>query len=1125
MGAIKYQSRFTSLNGESFVLELWDKNHTGLPDDQMAVGEGGPVISYDSQGDKKFNDICASTMEWPYTIKNVDDEQWVEDLIIDGEEQDVYVHLYQYDPSGDLQYIWGGFLLMDLSTTPDISFPYDVSFRAIDGLALLKEKKWLLSTATGYTEADTYIPTNKQTFIYWFKEILAKAGAAQISNGASKDYGFATVNRWYNENHEASSILTQDPTAITLCHTRGFYALKDNGDYEPDDTYAVLTGMIRSWGMRVVYWMGDYYFIQVNEYITQQSGNAAVPNDMDTHFYDKTGTLTSNSNHIGIQLSRYQVNVNTGATYGSVGLQKLEGSEYTYLPAIKNSLVEFESIEDINYFQGYPDMFTVTQFNNASGSTTGTPKFNSKPLSIWTDAHNGGGWYFYLVMDLVGNVTTQQWGAFCYLWTVRAREVGTTPWMHMLNFDTGTNTLSWGSYASYWGAWANISINDIINATGNFTGGGVDCKINILPNSNSYSATSLIFDSGSTTNGKIPPPSWTATGDWEFELATAMIPVGATGSYNGMNPVRRGYGNQGTGWSNQNTPPGIGLPYGFAASVTANTQNMSIQYSDSIGAPFPNGAINYNSVYSAIMTASNNIGFTLQSTFVSTTTTDSKTNVIKGVKYGDTTSPNAPGTLWVVGQNSGTIGATEPTGLWDRNINGGTDTFSEVLAKQVINNQYHANPQINGTFVLSKENKYEVLSGQNYIKAINPLCRIVDRDATPYVMMRMAWSCILDEWSGEWWQVINSNVNTTTTTGNGGPGNGNGGPTPDDPIGAGLAPPISQSGTQSKIGVFNGTNYQELGKDKFIITTISADIPATESLTTLPIFQTLENEGSNFYWMKAGMKLRLVDNNYLGKNALKVYDIVVSADQTSEGSLSIESMSISNPINKNARLEVDVSELMIKAFQSQTEISLTTTGTSGASTFNSSTGALNIPNYASGGGSVNANYMTYKCSTTTTTSTTAGEINSVVIPFDTSVATSTVNDITFYDNSGPGDLSNGAYTWKFATSGNYEISWNVGTNTNLVNNRILTGVKLQYGSAEGETIGWTDINPSHGYIYDRGTGSVRKGSVSMSTILRIVVSETPVYYRVVFWKEASSNAGTNSITLLNSTNLTIKQLQ
>ena len=99
------------------------------------------------------------------------------------------------------------------------------------------------------------------------------------------------------------------------------------------------------------------------------------------------------------------------------------------------------------------------------------------------------------------------------------------------------------------------------------------------------------------------------------------------------------------------------------------------------------------------------------------------------------------------------------------------------------------------------------------------------------------------------------------------------------------------------------------------------------------------------------------------------------------------------------------------------------------------------------------------------------------------------------------------------------------TNTNIANNRIVTGVKLQSGVVDGELMVWTDVEPSHSYIYDRGVGLMRKGSTAFSLLINHITREVgQTYYRIVFWKESSSNASTTSIIVINGTDLIIKQI-
>ena len=176
---------------------------------------------------------------------------------------------------------------------------------------------------------------------------------------------------------------------------------------------------------------------------------------------------------------------------------------------------------------------------------------------------------------------------------------------------------------------------------------------------------------------------------------------------------------------------------------------------------------------------------------------------------------------------------------------------------------------------------------------------------------------------------------------------------------------------------------------------------------------------------------------------------------------------------------------------------------------------------ANAGGSIQ-NFKDVKCASTITTSASDGEAFAVTIPFDTTITESTTNTITFYGSGGVSGVTGGANSWSMTTTGFYVFSWNVGTNTNISNNRILSGVKLQSGASNGEEMEWSDIEPSHCYIYDRGNGSVRKGSTSGQRIIRHNVATK--YYRLVLWKEESTTASTTAITLLNACNVYVQQI-
>jgi hypothetical protein len=175
----------------------------------------------------------------------------------------------------------------------------------------------------------------------------------------------------------------------------------------------------------------------------------------------------------------------------------------------------------------------------------------------------------------------------------------------------------------------------------------------------------------------------------------------------------------------------------------------------------------------------------------------------------------------------------------------------------------------------------------------------------------------------------------------------------------------------------------------------------------------------------------------------------------------------------------------------------------------------------SGGATQIKNYSLVSCETTVTTSVNDGESYAVVIPYDTEQLNSSTNTILL-TGSGLAGVEGSANAWYSTTQGDYEYQWNVLTDTSGVNNRILTGVKLQRGVVSDDVMTWSDYNPSVSFIYDRGTGNIRKGSTSNQTL--VTQSDIQYYWRLVAWKEESSNADTTSVTVVNGVSLIIKQI-
>tara|TARA_R110000744_G_scaffold363043_1_gene471226 strand:+ start:529 stop:1500 length:972 start_codon:yes stop_codon:yes gene_type:complete len=320
------------------------------------------------------------------------------------------------------------------------------------------------------------------------------------------------------------------------------------------------------------------------------------------------------------------------------------------------------------------------------------------------------------------------------------------------------------------------------------------------------------------------------------------------------------------------------------------------------------------------------------------------------------------------------------------------------------------------------------------------------------------------------------------------------------------------------------------------ITTFLTNFLARGATTSIPIHPI----GSDV--LKIGDNIAVYDSS-----SGQTISFVISADQSAaDTSLTVDSVTLSLSIGNGAVVSIDYGNL-IQEYQRKTEGTVAgfdidrdgitkggveITGWLDSDTMTGAT-ANNVPTAesvkayvdASSGGTSNFGMLT--CTGTTTTSSTNGEVNAVVIPFDTETATSTTNTIVLNGSGGVVGVSDTEYSFYLgedSAAGTFEVNWNIGINTNIVNNRILVGMKLQVGTITGTTVTWVDNDPSYGYIYNRGAGSIRKGSGANSLFYALTASSQIKYFRLVFWKEEASNASMNAITLLNATQLTIKEL-
>ena len=124
--AKQFFSSYKSNNNLDYYLEIWvdgfDSSAT-----EISVGAGGPVISYETDQEDRFSPILSSQCELPFVVKDTSLQAFIQLLRTTYQERQVYLHLYRATSSTytTTKPIWSGFLVMDLGSGIDVSFPYE----------------------------------------------------------------------------------------------------------------------------------------------------------------------------------------------------------------------------------------------------------------------------------------------------------------------------------------------------------------------------------------------------------------------------------------------------------------------------------------------------------------------------------------------------------------------------------------------------------------------------------------------------------------------------------------------------------------------------------------------------------------------------------------------------------------------------------------------------------------------------------------------------------------------------------------------------------------------------------------------------------------------------------------
>ena len=780
----KYFSSYKSNNNLDYYLELWVENFDSSAT-EISIGAGGPVISYETDQEDRFSPIISSQCVLPFVVKNTSLQAFIQQLRTTYKERQVYLHLYRATSSTytTTKPIWSGFLVMDLGSGEDVSFPYEQKLTFVDGLSLLKDIDFVDLSDTS-TPAGSTIPLNERiqgnydrlnmyygpaVYTFWIKEILAKAGVA-ISGvdgqGVSIDYGFTTAVNWYNADMQNTN-QGSDPLGLTQCVVSMFHNKNDQDVFTPENCYTVLKKLLRHWGARITYWKHEFWIVQIPEYIQDESGLIDNPDNINSRQYNRFGTLTGSQDHLGdTYYTRYE------QTIQSNQVSKLVGTKYNYLPMIHNADADFLSYASKNYYGGFPYGVSAESQEIFQGTIIDPSTANFLWLSIpldwqWdmsgsslTNGHVGGWWCSIKFNFYASDGTTTYYlqydssGQGSYYWVLEAdwTPLGNTSPKYVIKSRSLTETNyigfqqsipfvdSSGSAISMTGAWSFfLDIEDFANqSSSGVSPGSFFCRFSGYAPSSHYSYV------------KHDPYQ-------EFP----KLPT--TGNVSGSGPETK---SGKVSWSNTlENPSGITTTSLFGltpspVSFDAGTTQADIYLVTT--SPFKGLLQTLNT------TQSSSFGLSLNTQVNNSTNTEKFS--FGTLIWGDAIQQFAVGCLRV---NNGTAFVkTNPDGEWGRGTLTGNKTFTELLIDEFLSGQIKVVIAPTMRLAVGEANKNQTATGTGgpatrprYVNPIGRLRESRTNETDPeYIFRRGSFHSLYDEWDYEGYQILRDTVSATTTT-------------------------------------------------------------------------------------------------------------------------------------------------------------------------------------------------------------------------------------------------------------------------------------------------------------------------------------------------------------------------
>ena len=801
--------------------------------------------------------------------------------------------------------IFAGWLLMDLADDPDVSVPYPIKLKAVDGIASLKYYDFIPDTTDQlpsgvYDKYLTWLPDSSnsggifplyRTFKDWIGIILNYySGYAKTTYGSTTNAKYVIASNWYNANMNDTTACPLEKSRITASQ---FY--KQEGDegslkYKAMTAYEALESICITWGLRCFSYNNTFYFIGINLWDETNTGTLASPINIKNYEYEISSPsygLQATKESLDLKWGRYHIPVSLGQAN-----QKLAGSQYGLLPAFKEVSVDFTNVSNISYFNGFP-LLESPWYTGPSGSVIAQQYQNIG--TFYMDGVTDKTFYHEIWLNFLNQCPLGGDIKFTLKWAVEAKKQGTTQW----------KLYRYGTTYPYTASWVNTGVLNMLFGNGEI----------ILPQgASSHNLCDYAYlgqypinfiQCKAQANGGI-----FSQGNWDFRYRTQTAWLSAPTQISGHGAC---------------TPDPAPIIYSTdpdSRNVTYTNSSISSGIGASIFAPVVNGAIgNSNAVTSLVQTGD-----------------DTDFLEIKGVKWGDTELSDDPSHIQVYDATAATWVESGFVGYWGLDTLLGTNSLAETLAYEVFKRQAKNVRKLNTKIAMDIDPNYWATDASGTrAEYITPFTKFYFPSHMPsvthagsYIMHTGEFLTAQDTWSLLLYEFKTFSISPTTTTTN--TGGHDTGPTgtgyhndiPSDVIAAQgkFANPYKTFAKALRRLQTNKTRPLAIVRTAQMI----GDGETSQTITSLDVQlmpDAILKSGDVILLVTKGIDLALLknnDNDYKAVNNIDLgtIEFEVSSDQSADDtSISVTSKSIGSNIEVGSQIHLSQKDL-IKQYNNKT---------------------------------------------------------------------------------------------------------------------------------------------------------------------------------------------------------------